>query len=207
MTQSMIKKLIKTYPVLSNCEKSIEQAYKVLVNCFKNNKLLVCGNGGSAADANHIVAELMKDFCKCRKICPKVAANLNKTKDGKYLSKKLMGALPAISLCNESGLMTAIANDTDPNLIFAQQVYGLGNKNDVLFAISTSGNAKNVYYAALTAKALGMKVIALTGKTGGKLKDIADVVIRVNLYDTYKIQELHLPIYHTLCLMLEKELF
>lgn len=165
----------------------------------KGGKILVCGNGGSASDADHIVGELMKGFLKKREVT-----------DGKIpqeLREKLQGALPAISLCAHTALITATANDNDADMIFAQQVYGYAKENDLLIAISTSGNSKNVVNAAGVAKALGVKVIALTGEKGGELKSLANVTICAPSNETYKIQEYHLPIYHYLCARVENEFF
>lgn len=204
--------LISRYPVLTSCKEDIIKAYEILEACFaSNNKLLVAGNGGSAADSEHIVGELMKGFKKRRKV-DDAFATLLKNQDftlGSELANKLQRSLTAISLVNHPGLNTAYLNDVENggNLAFSQQINGLGNKGDVFLAISTSGNSKNLVYATITAKAKGMKVIALTGKTGGKLKNYVDVTIKVDETETFKIQELHLPIYHLLCLMLEERFF
>lgn len=202
--------LIRRYPVLEPVKSEINQAYRILENCYaQGGKLLVAGNGGSCADSEHIVGELMKGFCKKRPVSEAFAEEL-KTIDqerGEVLAGKLQGALPAIALTGHPGLSTAFLNDVDGGLIYAQQVYGYGNPGDVLLGISTSGNAENVLYAAVAAKAKGMKVIGLTGKDGGKLKEAADAAIVVPSEETYQIQELHLPIYHTLCLMLEERFF
>lgn len=172
-------------------------------------KLFIAGNGGSAADAEHIVGELMKGFVKARKLPESFCKQLISVDPemGKELSEKLQGALPAVALSGHVALSTAYLNDVDAQLGFAQQVNGYGIEGDVLLAISTSGNSKNVLYACIVAKAKGMKVIGLTGKDGGKLKDMADVAIIVPEEETYKIQELHLPIYHWLCLALEDAFF
>ena len=172
-------------------------------------KLLICGNGGSAADSDHIVGELMKSFRKQRSLPNEVKESLKKADSeyGKILAESLQGVLPAIALNNHSALSTAYLNDVNGQVSFAQQVYGYGKKEDSLLAITTSGNSKNVVMAALVAKQKGMEVIALTGNNGGKIKDIADVTIKVPDEETYRIQEYHLPIYHCLCLMLEDEFF
>lgn len=202
--------LIRRYPVLEPIKSEINQAYRILEECYaRGGKLLVAGNGGSCADSEHIVGELMKGFCKKRPVSEAFAEEL-KTIDqerGEVLAGKLQGALPAIALTGHPGLSTAFLNDVDGGLIYAQQVYGYGKPGDVLLGISTSGNAENVLYAAVAAKAKGMKVIGLTGKDGGKLKGAADAAIVVPSEETYQIQELHLPIYHTLCLMLEERFF
>lgn len=202
--------LIERYPILSICKEDILTAFIILKECYSNgNKLLICGNGGSAADAEHIVGELMKGF-KSQRHLPTEQVTQLKTIDeklGKILAEHLQGALPAIALSGHPALSTAYINDCEPQLAFAQQVNGFGNKGDVLLGISTSGNSQNVLFAALTAKAKGLKVIGLTGIKGNKLSALTDVCICVPDTETYRIQELHLPIYHCLCLMLEEEFF
>ncbi len=205
-----IELLIKRYPVLEIIKDEIIDAYCVLEESYENGrKLLIAGNGGSAADAEHIVGELMKGFKKQRKISWEFAKNLMDidSERGEELAEKLQNGLPAIALNNHSALSTAYLNDVEGILCFAQQVNGYGKKGDVFLGISTSGNSENVYYGAVTAKAKGMKVIGLTGKDGGKLKNISDVSIVVPESETYMIQELHLPVYHCLCLMLEDKFF
>ena len=205
-----VDELIERYPVLDDSREDIVKAYFTLEESYLHGgKLLVAGNGGSAADANHIVGELMKGFCLPRKMSEEFADKLKAVDEerGAELADKLQGALPAIALDNHNALNTAFLNDVDGALIYAQQVNGYGNAGDVFLGITTSGNAGNVMYAAVVAKAKGMKVIGLTGKTGGKLAGVADVCIRVNETETYKVQELHLPIYHCLCLMVEKRFF
>lgn len=208
-TSTIIQDLGNRYPALKDIENNLADAIAMTIDAYqKGTKLLVCGNGGSAADALHIVGELMKAFVLPRKLPEamqqKIQANSTM---GDYICANLQGALPAISLVNEVSLQTAYANDMAPDLDFAQQVYGYGNQGDVLFAISTSGNSKNVIYACEVAKAKGVKVIGLTGATGGKMKNLCDVLINVPEKETYKIQEFHLPVYHTLCLALENEFF
>lgn len=189
--------LFERYPQLNICAKDIEKALALMIDTYKNDgKFLVCGNGGSASDADHIVGELMKGFKLPRKVTDE--------RIPEKLREKLQGALPAISLCSQTSLMTAIANDNDADMIFAQQVYGYAKGNDLLIAISTSGNSKNVVNAVKVAKSLGVKVIALTGETGGELKQFADVTICAPSTETYKIQEYHLPIYHYLCAKVEE---
>ena len=201
-----IEELIERYPKLA-CEKEhIESALEVMAECFKNKgKLVIAGNGGSAADAEHIVGELMKGFVEPRKLSAEYVEALKQVNQemGQELGEKLQGALPAIALTGHVALSTAYLNDVDPLLGFAQQLNGYGNKGDVFLAISTSGNSKNVLYACVVAKAKGMKIVALTGASGGKLKEMADVAIVAPETETYKIQEYHLPIYHWLCLGLE----
>ncbi len=208
--ENMLDCLIERYPILLGCREDIWLAYKLLEDCYASgHKLLIAGNGGSAADAEHIVGELMKGFVKERPLSAEFRRRLSEldAEEGAMLGDKLQGALPAISLNANVGLSTAFLNDVDGRLILAQGVFGYGNAGDVFLGISTSGNSANVNYAALAAKAKGLKCIALTGKGGGKLKDRADVAIVVDERETYKIQELHLPIYHTLCLMLEERFF
>lgn len=202
--------LIERYPELNICKEDIYLAFEMIKGSYKaGGKLLICGNGGSAADSDHIVGELMKSFKKCRSLPDDVKENLRKS-DAQYgdiLANNLQGALPAIALNNHSALSTAYLNDVNGQVGFAQQVYGYGKKGDCLLAITTSGNSENVYMAGLVARHKEMKVIALTGVVGGKIKNIADVTISVPDDETYRIQEYHLPVYHCLCLMLEDEFF
>ena len=214
MTENNINKHINTlidrYPKLIVCRENIQQAYDILKYAYsKGRKLLVCGNGGSAADSEHIVGELMKEF-KLKREVYKDQADAMKRIDselGTILAKHLQGALPAISLTGHSSLTTAFMNDSNPELIFAQQVNGYGKPDDIFLGISTSGNSRNVLFAAVAAKAKGLKVIGLTGQKPCKLAQLADVCIQVPETDTYKIQELHLPVYHCLCMMLEDHFF
>lgn len=202
--------LIERYPVLESARESIIEAFHVLLTCFQQNrKLLIAGNGGSAADAEHIVGELMKSFVLPRKINENLKEKMKNIDDnlGSELADKLEQALPAIALSNHNSLNTAFLNDVDGKLCFAQQILGYGVAGDVFLAISTSGNSMNILYASIVAKAKGMKVIALTGRGGGRLALTSDVVIAVDEQATYKVQELHLPIYHCLCRMVEEEMF
>ena len=200
---NIFDELYERYPQLTGCKGEIAKAFNLLLTCYKGGgKVLTCGNGGSAADAEHIVGELLKKFRKHRDIDSAIAAKLPPE-----LVAKLEGALSAVSLVSMSGILTAFANDVAWETAFAQQVYGLGNPGDVLIALSTSGNSANCVNAALVAKAKGLKVISMTGVGGGKLSDLADAVIKVPETETYKIQELHLPIYHALCAELEGALF
>ena len=206
----MLNELIERYPTLAACREYIEAAKNAIVDCYeKGGKLLLVGNGGSAADSEHIVGELMKGFLLKRPIpdskredmkarCPEIASSV--------LDKLQMG-LPAISLTSINALNSAFANDVDPELMFAQSVFALGKAEDVLIAISTSGNAKNVAEAARVARAIGMKVIALTGRDGGALKKLSDVCVIAPECETFKIQELHLPIYHYICAAVEQHFF
>ena len=202
-----LDELIVRYPNLSSCRNEIWRAYQILERSFINGgKLLVAGNGGSAADSEHIVGELMKGFKLPRKLSEESQEKLKKIDPsrGKTLAENLQGALPSIALDGHSALSTAYMNDCEPLLCFAQQVNGYGNENDVFLGISTSGNSENIIYAAITAKAKEMKVVGLTGEKESELSEISDACIQVPEFETYKIQELHLPIYHCLCLMLEK---
>lgn len=208
--ETELNQLFGRYPALEACRQEIEAAYELLRGCFAaGGRLLVCGNGGSAADSLHIVGELMKGFALSRKlsadweekfkqVCPEMAP---------YLMENLQGALPAISLVSETALSTAYANDQAPDLSFAQQVLGQGRAGDVLLCISTSGNSTNVLYAAAVARAMELRVIGLAGQGGGRLKELSDVCICAPSKITYQIQEYHLPIYHALCLALEREFF
>lgn len=202
--------LMERYPKLEICKDEIVNAYKIIKQCYVNGgKLLIAGNGGSAADAEHIVGELMKSFRRTRKLPKEYTNRLMEVNHnlGKTLSEKLQGALPAIALDSHSAFITAYMNDCEPLLCFAQQVNGYGKMGDVLLEISTSGNSKNILYAAVTAKAKDMKVIGLTGAKDSKLSQIADVCIKVPENETYMIQELHLPVYHAICLMIEESMF
>ena len=191
-----IDELISRYPKLEGNKESIVKSYDILVNCFEQDKkLLLCGNGGSSSDCDHIVGELMKGFCKKR------------TPQKKYSVDNLQDGFMAINLCAHIALSHAFANDVNFEAQFANQVLNYGREGDVLLGITTSGNSKNVVCAAKVAKDKNMKVIALTGASGGSIKDIADVSIIVPEDETYKIQELHLPIYHALCLELEDRFF
>lgn len=198
------------YPVLKAVHDEVWEAFSMMRDSFlKGGKLLLCGNGGSAADSDHIVGELMKSFCAKRKIKPELQSRLQELygEEAEYFTKHLEQGLPAISFSSQTALHTAFSNDQDEALFYAQCLLGYGKKEDVLFGISTSGNAKNVGYALKLAKAMGIPSILLTGKDGGTGKDLADLSIIVPSGETYQIQELHLPIYHSLCLMLEQYFF
>jgi len=204
------KRLIDLYPELVICEEDIQKAIQILSDCFSaKGKLLVCGNGGSAADSEHIVGELMKGYMSKRPLPETIRKKFLTANNQQelYLADHLQGALPAISLVSQSSLISAFANDVSADLVFAQQVYGFGQPGDVLLGISTSGNAKNVNYAMQTARAIGMKTIGLSGPDGGKMKDYSDVIILVPGESTPAIQERHLPVYHTICAVLEQEFF
>lgn len=208
--EEQLNLLIERYPKLAVCKEDIKKAYELLEAAYSNGrKLLVCGNGGSASDSEHIVGELMKEFKLKRKVYSDQSTALKAIDPelGQVLADNLQGALPAICLTGHSSLTTAFMNDANADLVFAQQVNGYGKPGDVFLGISTSGNSKNVLFAAVNAKAKGLKVIGLTGAKESKLMKYADVCIRVPESETYKIQEYHLPVYHCLCLMLEEKFF
>ena len=209
MTSCILDELIERYPTLEVCREDIEGAFALLRDCYKSGgRVFVCGNGGSACDAEHIVGELMKCFKAKRPIDPDICANLRALgAEGVALCEKLEGALPAVSLNSQTGIMTAFANDKSWDAVFAQQLYGLGNAGDCLISLSTSGNSKNCIYAALVARAMGISAISLTGAGGGELKLRSDCTVAVPESETYRVQELHLPVYHCLCAMLEEEFF
>ena len=202
--------LIARYPILTIAKDSIARAYETIADCFAaGGKLLIAGNGGSAADAEHIVGELMKSFCLPRPMSAafREAAESADPEMGRVLGEGLQQGLPAIALSAHTALGTAWMNDCDPALVFAQQVAGYGRPGDVLLGITTSGNSLNIRYAALAARAAGLKVLSLTGAPGGKIAALSDVCIHVPATETFKVQELHLPVYHCLCLMLEERFF
>ena len=205
-----INLLVERYPSLDFVKDDIVAAYLLMEEAYENGgKLLVAGNGGSAADAEHIVGELMKGFKLSRKLEADFAEQLvaENVELGGILAENLQGALPAIALDGHPALSTAYMNDCEPLLCFAQQINGYGKPGDVFLGISTSGNSKNMLFAATTAHAKGMKVIGLTGAKDSRLMDMSDVCIKAPQTETYMIQELHLPIYHCLCLMLEDKFF
>ncbi len=202
--------LVQRAPGLNECAADIQAAFELLAATYRNGgKLLICGNGGSAADSEHIVGELMKGYLAKRPLPDALRQKFNAVfpDDGAYLADHLQGALPAISLVSQSSLLTAFANDVAADMIFAQQVYGYGRPGDVLLAISTSGNAANVVRATQVARVMGIHPIGLTGRRGGALKGLCDIAIRVPADETPFIQEYHIAVYHTLCAMLESEFF
>ena len=206
----MINELIKRYPVLSECRGNIESALSAMIECYeKGGKILLAGNGGSCADCDHIVGELMKGFLKARRLDEKKKSEMISrcpSLNDELLSGLQCG-LPAISLASFTALNTAFCNDEDPELIYAQALLGLATEKDILIGISTSGGAKNVNAAARVAKGLGVGVISLTGKKGGSLAELADIAIKAPEVETFKVQELHLPIYHCLCAAVEEHFF
>lgn len=196
----MMEELIKRYPALEICKEDIENALQLLIDTYKNGgKVLVCGNGGSAADSEHIVGELMKGFMLKRTVTDK--------RIPEHLRKRLQGALPAISLPSQSAILSAFINDVDPDMMYAQLVYGYAKKNDLVIGLSTSGNSKNVVNALEVAKCIGAKTLALTGKKDSLLSGICDVTVKVPETETFKVQELHLPVYHYLCAKTEQTFF
>lgn len=208
--EDILNSLILRYPVLEAAREDILVAFSLMVRCFEGGgKLLICGNGGSASDGLHIAGELMKSFTLPRPVDEETARRLRQLfpEDAPLLSGGLARALPAVALVESAALNTAMQNDVDSALVFAQQVYGLGRPEDMLLCISTSGNSKNCLYAAETAKAMGLAVISLTGESGGRLKGVSDVTIAAPARECYLVQELHLPVYHALCLMLEYHFF
>ena len=205
-----VEKLLEKRPELSIAAEGIEQAIDTIVQCFNNGgKLLICGNGGSCADADHIAGEFLKSYLIPRPLKKELAAVFEKSKhpDGDFLAQSLQEGLPVISLCAHSAAVSAIMNDISADVIFAQQVMAYGRKEDVLLAISTSGMARNVILAAVTARNLGMTAIGLTGRDGGKFPEECDIVIQVPADITPDIQEYHVAIYHALCGAIEERIF
>ena len=201
-TVKMLDDLINNHKQLDCVKEIINDAVEALIKCYSaGGKVLTCGNGGSASDALHIVGELMKGFALKRPLLP------NERIFSEEINEGLQRTLPAISLVSETALITAYINDVSAELVYAQQVFGYGNSGDILIALSTSGNSKNILYAAEVAKVKKIKVISLTGKDGGKIKSLSDITICVPEIETFKVQELHLPIYHALCLAVENEFF
>ena len=204
------KEFFSRYPKLLVLEAETVKAVERLIRCFsEGGKLLICGNGGSSSDSDHITGELMKGFEHKRPVGDAFSKQLAASggERGQYLAEKLQHGFPVISLSANTSLITAVANDIDPDLIFAQQVAGYGNKGDVLLAISTSGNSRNVIDAMITARAKGMTVIGMTGETGGSMAPLCDILMAVPETRTSYIQELHFPLYHAICLMIENYFF
>ena len=210
-----IETLLQNHPALTACQDAIESARDLLTDTYRaGGKLLLCGNGGSAADCDHIAGELLKGFLSHRPLSEEDCLALAETlPDGEadpdlyLLAGQLQGGLPAISLPAQTAVATAVCNDTDPALIFAQQVWALGQAGDALICLSTSGNSRNVVLAAKAARAKGMTVLALTGENDSKLSELSDVTVQVPAHDTYRVQEYHLPVYHYLCAAVEEEFF
>lgn len=207
-SRKILEDTLARYPQLCDVEDSILTAYEMMIAAYQQGgKLLICGNGGSAADADHIVGELMKGFLKKRPLEAEIKEALLLSGMDQTSIDYLQMGLPAINLSAHMSLITATINDLNGELIFAQQVIGYGKSGDIFLGISTSGNAKNVLLAGRAAKALGLKTIGLTGLTGGQIGVEFDLTIRVPEEETYKIQEMHLPVYHMLCAMIEEEFF
>lgn len=209
-TEHLLQQLVEKYPELQVCAEDIRRAYQILCRTFEQGgKLLVFGNGGSAADAEHIVGELMKGYRLKRPLAEADRSRLEAAfpGEGQYLSDHLQGALPAISLVSQTALLTAFANDIAPEMVFAQQVYGYGRPGDAVLAISTTGRSANVVRALQVAKAIGLGTIGLSGRNCGAMQELCDVVICAPEDTTTSVQERHLPIYHTLCAMLEDTFF
>lgn len=210
--QHILESMVTKYPELQSCRSETAQAGQLLIDAYRGGgKLLVCGNGGSAADSEHIVGELMKGFMSKRPVSDEFRALLAglypEAEEGRFIAERLQGALPAISLVSQTALLTAFANDVSAETVFAQQVYGYGRPGDVLIGLSTSGNSINVVRAIQVAKALGLRTIGLTGADGGRVHALCDVTIRVPYDRTPDIQERHLPIYHALCVAVEEAFF
>jgi phosphoheptose isomerase len=207
---NVLNQLCERYPLLVSVKGTISEAAEMIIYSYsQGGKLLICGNGGSSSDSEHLVGELMKSFESERPINKDFAAKLNELhgERGRYLAQKLENGLSAISLSSQTALITAICNDIDANLIFAQQVIGYGSEKDVLIAISTSGNSQNVIDACITAKAMNMKVIGLTGMTGGKMKHYCDILVNIPEKRTAYVQELNLPVLHALSLIIENHFY
>lgn len=195
-----MENLLNRYPELEVCKQDIKKAVDLILDTYKNGgKVLVCGNGGSAADSEHIVGELMKGFMLKRPV--------DDERIPEHLRANLQGALPAISLPSQCAILSAFINDIEPDMMYAQLVYGYAKENDLVIGLSTSGNSKNVVNAVEVAKSIGVKTLAMTGETESKLSQLCDVTIKVPETETYKIQELHLPVYHFLCAEVEKYFF
>ena len=204
MTDKILNELLERYPSLENCKEDILKSFEILAECFENGgKVLCCGNGGSAADCDHFAGELLKGFLKKRPL-----SDEEKSKFGdSFIADNLQKGLPVISLCTHSALMTAFSNDAVPSLVFAQQVYAYAKNGDVLICLSTSGNSENIVYAAETALAADMKVISITGEKESALSRFSDICIKLPETETFKVQELTLPVYHCLAAMIENKFF
>ncbi|MDR0305189.1 MAG: SIS domain-containing protein [Chitinispirillales bacterium] len=207
VTQKIFNELFENYPILQGCKENIGEFFDLGIKAYKNDKtILVCGNGGSAADCEHIVGELMKGFMQKRTLPENENQKFINAGFGE-ISNKLQRAIPAISLVSQTGIITACANDIDQSMVFAQQVFAYKNIAGLLVAVSTSGNSQNALEAVKIAKFLGIKSVGLLGNDGGEIAKLADCSVIVSENKTHKIQELHLPVYHAWCAMLEAELF
>lgn len=206
--QEALTEFMQKYPSLAPCEASLAEAYHILADCFaQSGKLLICGNGGSAADSEHIVGELMKGFEKKRPLTDEQKAGFAAVADGEALASRLQNTLPAISLVSQTALLSAISNDNGAEMVYAQQVWGYGQRGDVLLALSTSGYSENVLLAAKTAAVKGMSCIAITGEGGSPLAAIASLTIALPAKGAREVQELTMPVYHFLCKCLEDSCF
>ncbi len=204
----MIEDLINRVPELAFMKDSIELAINDIIKAYENgNKILIAGNGGSACDSEHIAGEMLKSFLKKRPIKKEIRDGLLEFEDGEYIADNLEHPLRAVALTSHLGLSTAYLNDKEPYLMFAQQLLGFGDKGDIFIAISTSGNAKNIIYAAKVAKAMGIKVVSLTNNDGGKLANMADIAIKAPVRETHLTQEYHIKIYHEICIKVEEHFF
>ena len=200
--------LIERKPELAVCRADIERATDLLYNCYLNRgTILICGNGGSASDAEHISGELLKGFLMRRTPDDATIEKIGDALGSREMAAKLQGGIPAIPLISLTSVLSAFANDVDPELVFGQLVYAFARENDAFIGLSTSGNSKNVVAAAQIAKAIGIPAIAMTGESGGKLRDVCDVTIKVPARETYQVQEYHLPVYHAICAELEERIF
>lgn len=207
-TRKYLEQAIQKYPWMTQCQKDMCRALEILEETYKKQGIvLLCGNGGSSSDADHIVAELMKSFLRERPISPKARRQLGTYTHGEAIAKQMCRAIPALNLAAQTALCTAIANDISFDMVFAQQVYAYGGEHHTLFAISTSGRSVNVLNAAIAAKAKGMRTIGLTGRECGEMNRYFDVLLQAPAINTCEIQEMHVAIYHTLCAMLEEEIF
>lgn len=208
-SNEIFTRLFDDHPALINCKDDILNAYKLIKECAeKDAKILVCGNGGSAADSEHIVGELMKGFLLKRPLNEEDKKKFSLINGGEEIADRLQYGIKAISLVSQSGVISAFANDIDPSLVYAQQVFAYADKKeDVLIALSTSGNSDNIVKAAKTAKAAGIKAISLTGEKDSKLSEICDVTVKLPSTQTYQIQEYTLPVYHALCAAVEADMF
>lgn len=210
VTAQHLESLLERYPALAGCKSNIRLAFELLCQCYSGGgKLLACGNGGSSADADHLVGELMNRYLFNRVVSPAERSRLEEcaAEDAPFLAGNLQRSFPAISLSTNGSVITAVSNDIDPSMIFAQQVYGYGRPGDLLVAFSTSGNSRNVILAARAARARDMKIVGLSGQSGAELKGLCDCCICVPETVTFRVQELHLPVYHALCAMVEQECF
>ena len=208
--KEILEKMIEENPALTSRKHAMEQAFSIIKECYKTGgKVLICGNGGSASDSEHIVGEFMKGFTLSRPLSAEKREMLTSLypTDGDYLADNLQGALPAISLVSQTSLTSAFINDVAPDMVFAQQVYGYVQKGDVIIGLSTSGNSKNVINAIKVGKTLGAKCIAMTGEGDSLLSDVCDTTLRSPAKETYRVQEFHLVMYHALCAMIEAEFF